>query len=216
MGIRPASASTLMDMLGWRIASLLACFAVLIAGLPSSGASAQHPVASIPGLLRRFSHPLSRSLGHRTLVNDFYLPSRGSMGAATPYAPEGSWSDEYPYVLSDAAVSGRLDARTRFLTKHLHASRSHAGRRPWSSVPANVLRKFSDVGLCEKEAILAVLVRRARDKLTIYTSKYLVALNCKHVQQFRSRIRRICSAKQLHQNHRVVTLDSVYRPANSL
>src|SRR5580700_6877026 len=121
-------------------------------------------------------------------------------------------------VLTSCLTLPSVDGSTCVLDscETLDAFRSHAGRGPCSSVPANVLGKFSDVGLREKESILAVLVRRARHKPTIHASKCLVALTCKHVQQFRSRIRRICSAKQLHQNHRVVTLDSVYRPANSL
>jgi hypothetical protein len=85
-----------------------------------------------------------------------------------------------------------------------------------SSVPTNVLAKFSDVSLCEKEAILAVFVSGTRDKLAICPSECLVPLICKHVQQSRPRIRRSCGAKQLHQNHRVIAAaDSGYRPADT-
>jgi hypothetical protein len=84
-----------------------------------------------------------------------------------------------------------------------------------SSVPTNVLAKCSDVSLGEKEAILAVFVSGTRDKLASCASECPVPLICKHVQQLRPRIRRICGTKQLHQNHRVITADSGYRPATS-
>jgi hypothetical protein len=65
---------------------------------------------------------------------------------------------------------------------------SSSARCIFSSIPTKILGKFGDMGPCEEEAILAVLVRRTREKFAICESKCLVTLNCKQVQQFRSRI----------------------------
>lgn len=112
---------------------------------------------------------------------------RVSDGLVTPCRPWSAGEGEFVggrYGLSAPAATDR-----QIRAGALNAP--SAARVIFTSVPPYILSKIDDVRLCEEEAILAVLVRRARNKLAIYPAKCLVALSFEHVQQFWSRIRRI-------------------------